>query len=162
MSEQAKEIALFVQEDDPQTMDHLLDIVARIGLTMEVTTCFSSRHLADTEYMLEVDPALEGFTHLLFDLDVEHYSRRRNGKLVEYGTRTKYAGLDYILDAYDHLPGFREKVKTKRVAIFSAHSIDFLEQDCGSTGKAVHEHCHYISKLSKSLGDKILRWLGEG
>jgi len=45
-------IALFMQEDDPQTVDHLLDIVARISRKMEIIACLSSRHLSDTEYGL--------------------------------------------------------------------------------------------------------------
>ena len=125
---------------------------------MEVNVFYSSRNLSDTEYMLEIDPGLEKFTHFIFDLDVEHYIRHREGKLVEYGTRTKYAGLDYILDAYDNLPGFREKVEAGRVAIFIGHSIDILSET-DATERAVYRNCRCISKLVRNPSDEILKWL---
>jgi len=112
----------------------------------------------DPEYFLEATPGIGSFTHLLFDLDVEYYRKRRDGKTIYYGERTKFAGLDYILDAYENLNGFSERMNTGRVAIFTGHSIDFLSE-ADATERAVYRNCRFISKLDRDLSGEILEWL---
>jgi len=165
LNEQAnsnKNITLFFLEDDREMVEHLYDIVelARHEMGTGFDAAWSAINLADTEYRLECDPGIEAFTHFMFDLDVGHYKTRRNGVTITYGARTGYAGLDYILDAYENNPVFRDKMEAGHVAIFSGHSIEFL-RETNATERAVYQCLkeRSFTKLGRDPSGEIMRWL---
>jgi len=168
MSEQAngnKSITLFFLEDDRQMVEHLQDIIghAEIDMGSGFKTAWSATNLADTEYRLECDPGIDEFTHFLFDIDVGYYKTRHGSVTVHYGERTGYAGLDYILYAYENEsnPVFRDMMKAGHVAIFTGHSIEFLKNSKEISEREVYcclqDRC--ITKLGRDPSGDILKWL---
>jgi len=155
-------ITLLFLEDDREMTNHLQDIIdhAKSEMGSGFNTAWSVTSLADTEYRLDYDPGINEFTHFLFDIDVGYYKTRRNNKLVSYGERTGYAGLDYILEAYENNLVFREKMETGHVAICTGHSIECL-RNTNATEQAVYRclQNRCITKLGKDLSGDILKWL---
>ena len=165
MSEQNnrnKKITLFFLEDDREMLEHLYDIVecARHEMGEDFVSAWSATNLADTEYRLECDPGIAAFTHFLFDLDVGYYKTLRDSKVISYGDRTGFAGLDYILDAHENNPLFHDMMEAGRVAVFTGHSIDFLRKT-DSTENDVYRCLkgRYFTKLGKNPSDEIMKWL---
>jgi len=155
-------IILFVLEDDREVLEHLCDIFkfAKLESGDASSTVWGAVSLADTEYRMECDPGIAVFTHFLFDLDVGYYKTQRKSKVFSYGEKTGFAGLDYILDAYENNSIFREKMEAGRVAVFTGHSIEFL-RNTNAIELAVYrclQSC-CISKLDRDPCVQILKWL---